>query len=191
MCKTAWSHGIFVITFCQITRAPDFVLRKGKDHPPEPFLPVSQAELVPSTFPGPVPAPSLPLQSLLSQGEDQECLRWLSQGLVSSSNSVFAASHCPSSLLLIAVPFSPGHPWPQSLRGVPTSAWLPQWCPHPGHLQPLVSSSTLLSPRHFPSCVSRCFQLLMAPSRCCLCGGTAALLQCLASIRNSEFLERN
>lgn len=123
MCKTAWSHGIFVVTFCQITRASDFVLRKGKDHPHEQFLPVSQAELVPSTFPGPVPAPSLPLQSLLSQGEEQERLRWLSQGLVSSSNSVFAASHCPSSLLL-----------------GPPMASVPQGCPHLSLAPSVVSS---------------------------------------------------
>lgn len=45
VCKTPWSHRIFYTTYCQISQASGFVLRKGKNSPPEPSLPVARLKL--------------------------------------------------------------------------------------------------------------------------------------------------
>lgn len=45
VCKTPWSHRIFYTSYCQISQASGFVLRKGKNSPPEPSLPVARLKL--------------------------------------------------------------------------------------------------------------------------------------------------
>lgn len=178
VCKTPWSHRIFYTTYCQISQASGFVLRKGKNSPPEPSLPVARLKLG-TLLPWLCPLPG--------EGQDAKG-SWARAGFQQQLCLCFS---CSSWLCL---PFS----------------WV-----SPPHPQPPVSSSTPLSPWHFPSCLSRCFQLLMAlsgtaaPTLLCLwapcsvspqLGGhralwdplhSAALLQCLASIRKPEFLQRN
>lgn len=143
-------------------------MRKGKNHPPEPFLPVAQAEIVP-IVPTPPWGQYLHCSSLSSQGELQELPRQLSQGLVSSSSSVFAASPCPSWLRLPCSLVSPS-------AGSPM-ATVPQGCPQPSLAPSVVSSPWCGSPTApgvqqqtpFTMTLSqlcpRCFQLLMALSR--------------------------
>lgn len=191
VCKTPWSHRIFYTTYCQFSRASGLVLRKGKNPPPEPSLPLPRLKLGTFAALGVSPA-----------RWGAGCPRQLSPGLVSGSSSAFASPAPPG----CALP-SAGSPLATVPQGCPHLTHSP-WCPaHPFHRDifpavfPDVSSCWWLFQALHPhpavplgtlQCLSHSWWELAGRHRA-LWGplSSAALLQCLASIRNPEFLQRN